>query len=165
VTSRPTKFFAALLAALLCASGGLASFAACPHATRDEGAQAAAAHDCCHALRAAARRVIRGGHEGAHHSHETGCTPHGDGDSARVEPQSDSDAPCADCCAPRLAGTNTPALASARGEGRGDGDAHDATAPQPPTFTPPRRREVAPKQHAPPAPRARPRALDSVLLI
>jgi hypothetical protein len=178
LTARPTKFFAALLAALLGVSGVVASFAACPHAAREVSAQAAA-HDCCHAhharagsrdtgsshaRRAAAHIDTQGEQEvPRQQSHEAVCAPHRDGDSARVESRLDSDAPCADCCAPRLPGANSPALASARGASRDD-EGHDATAPLP-TFVPPRRYEFTPTQHAPPAPRAPLHALNSVLLI
>jgi hypothetical protein len=181
VTARPTKFFAVLLAALLGASGSVASLAACPHAT-DEARTQVAEHGCCHAQHARADNSHHDeGSSHAHHatadrdalsdpkdshrqSHEAGCSSHRAGDSASVESRHDSDAPCADCCAPGLAVTTSPALASARNARRAD-DAHDTTALQPPTFVPPRRYQFIPAQHAPPAPRARPHVLNSVLLI
>jgi hypothetical protein len=185
VTARPTKFFAALLALLVGASGGGASLAACPHATHEERAQVAG-HECCHAqhARADARHA-----ESAHanhatadrealndpndpndpkdprrQSHEASCASHRAGDPASVEPRRDSDAPCADCCVLRLAFTNSPALASARNASRAD-DAHDTTALRSPTFVPPRRYKFIPTQHAPPAPRLRLHVVNSVLLI
>jgi hypothetical protein len=169
-----------VLAALLAASGAVASFAACPHAAREGRGRAAAAHDCCRARHAranghdagpsqahhaAAGGVIRSEPEDARRSRDIGCaSARREGDSARVEFQDDSDAPCAECCAPRLARTNSPAVASPRGASRA-GDANDATAPRSPTFVPPQLYEFAPTQHPPPAPRARPHALNSVLLI
>jgi hypothetical protein len=179
VTARPTKFFAVLLAALLGASGGVASFAACPHATREARAQPAR-HDCCPAQRARAdghdAESTHAHHAAAHahaqgapevsrrQSHEAGSAAHHDDDSARGVSQAEANSPCADCCAPLLAASNTPAVAPARGESRDD-DADDATAPQTLTHAAPHRRELAPTQHAPPAPRPRPHALNSVLLI
>lgn len=179
VRNRPTKFCAALLAASLGASGVVASFAACRREAREARAEVAR-HDCCHAQRARADRRDAGTpharHASAHadlrvgpgvsprRSHEAGRAPHDAEGSARVGPQDDSGAPCADCCAPPFAVANSLALTPARGAGRADG-APPATAPQPPPPAPALRRELHPTQHAPPAPRARLHARNGVLLI
>ncbi|MCA1629275.1 MAG: hypothetical protein LC785_06325 [Acidobacteria bacterium] len=179
MTALPTKIIAALLAALLGASGGAASFAACPYATGEALARTAS-HDCCPSQRARADSRDAGSHHAhgapAHHDHQNdpdhsqrasqraGCAAHRACDSARIGSRNDSGSPCADCCAPLLAGASSPAVASPRNANRAD-DAHDATAPQPLAPAPPRRRDLAPTKHAPPAPRARLHALNSVLLI
>lgn len=164
VKLRLPKLIAVMLALASCASGGIASFAACQHAARvaaHDTAHDATRHDCCHA------------HLDKHTARTDHATRAGDvartgdatcNDAARVEPTGDDGSTLASCCDGLATRTSAPAVAATNDTSR-TRFSHVVSARTPTPAAPLLRTANAPPQHAPPVPATRLHILISVLLI
>ncbi|MFL6227601.1 MAG: hypothetical protein ACJ741_02350 [Pyrinomonadaceae bacterium] len=177
--TRLPKLVAVLLALAVCASGSVASLAACPHAAAAATHDARARHDCCRAAQSHARPATQGemSEHAAHETadaetsgaraaarHEDGCAAEGHRNASRVASVTGDGSTCAGCCADRTAPPRTPAATSAQKSSRST-DELAARTSLAFTSTAQLHNAFAPTQHAPPARASRLHMLISILLI